>query len=160
MAYDAHLWLQDRECVDEVLGLEPAKLKFAKRELRVQRCKAVPGSIVSTVREKPTFLTAPYSKKPTETSSMPLARGDPSLGEKLAGLSKDERKAAKAANTERVKRRLAKKKVKESVLKAQAGKSRKRERTRLQHKIGGSAKVVKKGRNRSEKSTARRNVKK
>ena len=148
--------------MDEILGLEPSKLKFAKRKLRVQRCKVISSSSVlpTSKQRKTTHAVPPRAKKAAAATFAPMPKGDPSLGEKLAGLSKDERKAAKAANIDRVKRRLAKKKVKERVEKAQGGKDRKRERSRLQNKNGGKVKAVNKGRIRSEKSMAKRNVKK
>ncbi|KAF8468657.1 hypothetical protein JB92DRAFT_2801736 [Gautieria morchelliformis] len=154
----------DRECVDEILGLEPSQLKFAKRKLRVQRCKVIPDAPVLPKTKKP-IAPAPSqrAKNTASASSVPLPKGDPSLGEKLAGLSKDERKAAKATNVDRLKRRLAKKKLKEGVKKAQddkAGKERKRERPRPRNKTDGKAKMVNKGRLRSEKSVAKRNTKK
>jgi nucleolar protein 12 len=149
--------------VDEILGLEPSKLKFAKRKLRVQRCKVIPGGAALPKGKqpiKPAF--SPRAKKTTPPLPVPLPKGDPSLGEKLAGLSKDERKAAKASNVDRLKRRLAKKKLKEGVKKAQddQGKERKRERPRPGNKSEGKAKVVNKGRLRSERSVAKRNTKK
>lgn len=140
--------------------MESSKLKFAKRKLRVQRSKLVPGSAAK--QHKTTSAVLPRAKKTAEAaiSIVPLPKGDPLLGEKLAGLSKDERKAAKAANADRVKRRLAKKKARDGVEKAQGGKDRKRERSRAQNKNGGKAKVVKKARIRSDKSLANRNAKK
>jgi len=163
----AYVRFADRDCVDEILGLEVDKLKFAKRKLRVQRCKVVPpgGSTPSKPKPKP----APTSKgsgsiaKAAARAPAPMPKGDPNLGAKLAGLSKDQRKAAKASNVDRVQRRLAKKKVKAGVEKAMeksGAKVRERER-----KVGGSkqkvkAKVVNKGRVRSEKSAGKRNMKK
>jgi nucleolar protein 12 len=150
--------LQDRECVDDLLGLESAKLKFAKRKLRVQRCKVVPSSIGLPSERRAVPAVPPRAKKSAATTiTAPLPKGDPSLGEKLASLSKDERKAAKAANADRIKRRLAKKKIKEGVQKAHGSKERRRERTRLiNNKSGGSTK----GRVRSERHAAKRNAKK
>ncbi|KAJ6534042.1 hypothetical protein DFH09DRAFT_1043654 [Mycena vulgaris] len=100
----------DRECVDEILGLAKTdegklKLKFAKRTLRVQRCRvgavssstARPGGATST--SKSTFPPAPPK------------RGDPTLGARLAHLDKDARKAAKKADADRVDRRAEKKKM-------------------------------------------------
>lgn len=46
---------QDRECVDEILALatsEENKLKFAKRKLRVQKCKTVPGVKLSSTNAR------------------------------------------------------------------------------------------------------------
>jgi len=94
---------------------------------------------------------------------MPMAvpRGDPALGQRLAKLSKDERKAAKASDVDRVKRRLAKKKWKveaEKVNDKRGGKVRERERI-----LGGKrqkGRPANKGRIRSKISLEYRNMKK
>lgn len=71
--------------------MDSSKLKFAKRKLRVQRCKSMPKA-----RSPPTDI---------------VPHGDPSLGAKLAPLSKDERKKIKSSDVDRIARRLAKKKA-------------------------------------------------
>ncbi|GAB1520966.1 Nucleolar protein 12 [Rhizoctonia solani] len=117
----------DRASVDEILALEPGTIKLAKRKLRVQRCKTIPG--VSLPKTKPSSA----SDKPKEpkiaskgesnqksdrqkarpTPSKPiLPRADPNLGERIRSLSKEERKSVKASDADRVARRLAKKKAK------------------------------------------------
>ncbi|KIM43189.1 hypothetical protein M413DRAFT_444003 [Hebeloma cylindrosporum] len=121
----AYVQFSDRECVDELLALEEEKLKFAKRKLRVQRCKTVPGGKLQ-VNQKRTRMAAP---------AVVVPKGDPALGERLAGLPKDERKQLKSSDSDRVARRLAKKKARmamapgvgKSKLKSK-GKDRKRER--------------------------------
>lgn len=55
-------------------------------------------------------MTTPKSKKQAP-SPIVIPKGDPSLGEKLAGLSKDERKQRKTTDADRIARRLAKKKA-------------------------------------------------
>ncbi|KAF4617160.1 hypothetical protein D9613_005949 [Agrocybe pediades] len=99
----AYVQFADRECVDELLALEEDKLKFAKRKLRVQRCKTVPGAkeVVNQKQKK--------SRGPPVPIVVP--KGDPRLGEKLAGLPKEERKQLKSTDADRVARRLAKKKA-------------------------------------------------
>lgn len=62
-----------------------------------------------------------------------LPKGDPSLGEKLAGLSKEERKKRKSADPDRLARRLAKKKLRMVV--PPAGKTLKKERDRVRSKV-------------------------
>ncbi|KAF8685737.1 RNA recognition motif [Rhizoctonia solani] len=117
----------DRASVDEILALEPGTIKLAKRKLRVQRCKTIPG--VSLPKTKPSSA----GDKPKEpkiaskgesnqksdrqkarpTPSKPiLPRADPNLGERIRSLSKEERKSVKASDADRVARRLAKKKAK------------------------------------------------
>jgi nucleolar protein 12 len=146
--------------VDEILALEPGKIKFAKRKLRVQRCKTT--SSASAVKDA-------SSSKPARTpdrAPVPVVpKGDPSLGEKLANLSKEQRKEAKAANADRVARRMAKKTARMALAKQgvpMQGKQRERVRkTAGAKKIGGAPpKKGTKGRVRSEKSVAKRNVKK
>ena len=115
-------------------------MKFAKRKLRLQRCKTIPGSKLSE-NSNATPKTAPTSKRARKDIVVP--RGDPQLGEKLAHLSKDERKKAKASDPDRVQRRLAKKRAREAVSAAKVrgttGKERHRER-----KSSGSRKSSKK----------------
>ena len=99
-----------------------AKLKFAKRKLRVQRCKTVPGgSITSTPRPATGDSKFPVSARlraPAVPISIPsIPKGDPSLGGKLAHLPKDQRKQIKSTDADRVARRLAKKKARNALAK-------------------------------------------
>lgn len=92
----------------------------------------------------------------------PVPKGDPSLGEKLVTLSKEERKRVKAADADRVARRVAKKKARMALAKQGVpvqNKLRERVRKTGIAKKPGSA-SAKKGRLRSEKSIAKRNMKK
>ncbi|OCH91899.1 hypothetical protein OBBRIDRAFT_727978 [Obba rivulosa] len=111
----AYVQFADRECVDEIIALEPEHLKFAKRKLRVQRCKTVPGSTkVSkpTKSAKPDAAPASAAKVRKSWPSQSAPKGDPALGTKISHLPKDERKRVKAADADRVARRMAKKKAK------------------------------------------------
>jgi nucleolar protein 12 len=145
--------------VDEILGLEEARLKFAKRKLRVQRCKVLPAPSSKTT---PTRLSmsgstrnAPKPPRPSSSSTTipQVPKGDPTLGDRLARLPKDERKEVKASDAGRVARRLAKKKAR-IALGNQGSKvsGRDRDRTRTRRDKGGSV--------RKEKSVSKRNVKK
>ncbi|KAJ3990143.1 hypothetical protein F5890DRAFT_1569909 [Lentinula detonsa] len=110
----------ERDCVDQIIAaaLEPGKLKFAKRKLRVERCKTIPGGSfkvkVKSASSSSSRPDIPASKAnrstPTMSTSLSIPKGDPNLGSKLAHLSKEERKSAKAADADRLARRLAKKK--------------------------------------------------
>ncbi|CAE6442386.1 unnamed protein product [Rhizoctonia solani] len=120
----------DRASVDEILAMEPGTIKLAKRKLRIQRCKTVPG--VSLQKPKAAAAAArgdkaKDSKKASEGDPSPkpdrqkaktiksapvIPRADPALGERIRSLSKDERKSVKASDADRVARRLAKKKAK------------------------------------------------
>ena len=166
---------EDRECVDELLNLEPSTLKFAKRRLRVSRCKGIPGATPKTTAPKPTKASTakgnagksdPKVRRQQKSAPIVVPKGDPTLGAKLAGLSKDERKAAKAEDVARVQRRLAKKKAKAAtgLNKSSAEKvGRDRERKRHGDKAKQNFKTktkAKPGRVRSEKSVEKRNAKK
>ncbi|KAJ7750138.1 hypothetical protein DFH07DRAFT_1034712 [Mycena maculata] len=104
----------DRECVDEILALAKtdegrAKLKFAKRTLRAQRCRVIgaakPAASASASAKDP------KSKSKSSYPPAPPKRGDPTLGARLAHLDKDARKAAKKADAARIDRRAEKKKM-------------------------------------------------
>ncbi len=163
--------LQNRECVDEILALEQDRLKFAKRKLRVQRCKTLPGGTKANVKStgpKPTnvqggkFDRAP-TRRPSGVTPITVPKGDPTLGTKIASLSKDERKQVKATDADRVARRLAKKKAKalaEKGVKAREG-DRDRIRKRFTDKKGGASTTEKsKKRVRSNKALSKMNTKK
>lgn len=79
--------------------------------LRVQRCKTSPGSKQPAKTSSISATLAPKEKrsKTGQTASPP--KGDPTLGSRLTGLSKSERKEAKSSEADRVARRLAKKKM-------------------------------------------------
>ncbi|KAG9038124.1 hypothetical protein FS837_001300 [Tulasnella sp. UAMH 9824] len=109
----AYVQLKDIQCVDELLALPSTKLSFRKRTLRLQRCKTLPrtaqsgsGSAPAASPSKP---SNSHSSRKSKNSK--LLKGDPGLGARIADLSKEERKDAKALDTDRVARRLAKKKL-------------------------------------------------
>ncbi|KAH6888797.1 hypothetical protein BKA70DRAFT_1390075 [Coprinopsis sp. MPI-PUGE-AT-0042] len=164
----AYVQFIDKDCVDEVLAMEPVKVKFAKRKLRVQRCKSVPGTSLK-IKTAP-----PPSKKDASSSSQPrlprpapveVPKGDPRLGEKLAGLSKEVRKEVKSKDADRVARRLAKKKARMAIGSKPAGAPQGRDRDRSR-KVGAGKSSINPGKKmgkprvRSEKSMAKRNGKK
>ncbi|KAI0826904.1 hypothetical protein BC628DRAFT_1319495 [Trametes gibbosa] len=156
----AYVQFVDRECVDEILALEEGKLKFAKRKLRVQRCKTLPGGPKLTTAHHKSPRTppsahpksrpnsnprgpsgAPGSSRPRPVALVPVRvpKGNPELGAKLAHLPKDERKQAKATDADRVARRLAKKRAKvlaEKGVKSRGG-EKDRERVRKPRLPGG-----------------------
>ncbi|KAI0039732.1 hypothetical protein FA95DRAFT_1612338 [Auriscalpium vulgare] len=169
----AYVQFADRQCVDEVVALEEGKLKFAKRKLRVQRCKTLPGGAkISKPSAKSSNTQSKFPKSPRTSTAfkapptpISIPKGNPQLGEKLAHLPKEGRKAAKAANAERVARRLAKKKSRIALAKAgvhEVKKDRERVRKNGAEKVRkvGAPREQKKGRVRSEKSVMKRNVKK
>ena len=175
--------------MDEILALEQDNVKFAKRKLRVQRCKTINSSSVLAKRkiEKGTAASfsslrkgrtatggtimgkasGPTSARVPDPRSIP--KGDPNLGKQLEHLSKEERKREKAANADRVARRLAKKQVKAVMTKEAlkfGGDGRGKERVRVRKKGGASGAPssgkmkAKKPRVRSEANIAKRNTKK
>ena len=96
-----------------------------------------------------------------------VPRGDPALGQKLAGLSKEARKEAKAGDADRVARRLAKKRAKAGMALASKGVKSKtddvlkmRKRTGAPDKGKRSSEKKSKGRVRSGKAISKLNMKK
>jgi len=172
----AYVQFTDRGCVDEVLALEQAKLKFAKRKLRVQRCKTLPGSSKSTCHVNAAAKATRddgdkiLSQKPLSVPvPIVIPKGDPSLGKKLAHLPKEARKQYKSTDTDRVARRLAKKKARVALgNKGVKPLGKERERVRKDKGVsadkgkgkGAVSKKESKGRVRSEKSLLKRNMKK
>lgn len=158
---------QDRECVDEILALEEGSIKFAKRKLRVQRCKTLPGAPKVTT-QKPSSLArqnvrndGPARQRPSTTTHVPIPKGDPSLGTKISGLSKEERKKVKATSADRVARRLAKKKAKSLAEKGVKARESDKERVRKRPKEKkGVAPEKSKKRVRSNKALSKMNTKK
>ncbi|KAL0066185.1 Nucleolar protein 12 [Marasmius tenuissimus] len=170
----AYVQFVSHECVDEILALEPSKLKFAKRKLRVERCKTLPG-VSAKLSSKPKSDKTSKSTKPIKSSRptgpVSVPKGDPSLGEKLVHMSKEDRKKAKASDPDRLARRLAKKKARNALATPGKdsdgikvlGKDRTRDRKNGFAKgkkgktgVGSSSK----GRVRSEKAATKRNMKK
>lgn len=78
---------------------------------------------------------APVFKKPAPLPTIP--KGDPTLGAKIANLSKDERKVAKSSDPDRLARRMAKKAVVKAKLKAGDAVAGSREKVKLDMKSGG-----------------------
>ncbi|KZT43807.1 RNA-binding domain-containing protein [Sistotremastrum suecicum HHB10207 ss-3] len=161
----AYVEFATREAADAVLALDESKVKFAKRKLRLQRCKTLPGTSASKVVKDAQSSSTPRPSKSTPIiETAPLIQGDPTLGEKLKGMSKEERKAVKLANADRVARRLQKKKARNKLEQqgvAVPGKERSRQRSKptgSQHK--DDRKSAPKKRIRSDKLIAKRNTKK
>jgi nucleolar protein 12 len=149
-------WKQDRQCVDEVVAMDEAKIKFAKRKLRVSRCKTAGSASAPKPKRSGTHAqtaVGPKSKRPQPAITV---KGDPGLGDRIKHLSKDARKHAKASDTTRTQRRLEKKK-----LRMQLERGIKKERSRVRKPVtDGKPAPAKKGRVRSEKSLGKRNAKK
>lgn len=119
--------------------MEAGKLKFAKRKLRVQRCKgssgpSLPDRVTKGSKKRELNQKGPAPKPGERNSASDPVRkhvkGDPKLGERLKGLSKEERKEAKKSDAIRQARRLEKKKAKVTLEKAMSGKEKERVRTR------------------------------
>jgi nucleolar protein 12 len=102
----------------------------------------------------------PLPSAPALTASIP--KGDPRLGEKIASLSKDERKKVKATDVDRVARRLAKKKAKALADKGVKSKDTGKERVRKRSKDKGATpdRSKSKKRVRSDKALLKMNIKK
>ncbi|RXW16531.1 hypothetical protein EST38_g9328 [Candolleomyces aberdarensis] len=179
----AYVQFSDKECVDEILALEESKLKFAKRKLRVQRCKTIPGTsfkIKSTpASSKSSSSTKSQPGAPTSSTKKPfknaaptpiiVPKGDPTLGDRLAHLPKAVRKDVKRNDGDRVARRLAKKKARMAMGPPKAAgtggsnegvRDRKRTAGAKGEKGGNSGKKSGNKRVRSDKMAAKRNGKK
>jgi nucleolar protein 12 len=143
--------------VDEVLGIEEGRLRFAKRKLRVQRCKIITNGSSASLTRVATKRPPAHTHTPAVIST-PLPKGDPTLGAKLAHLPKEERKKYKSSDADRVARRLAKKKARMGMEKGELGKTT----LKVQGKArsGLVRKKESKPRERSEKNLAMRNMKK
>ena len=106
-------------------------------------------------------ITFPFRGTHTPSIKPTVPKGNPNLGAQLAHLSKAERKAAKAVNPERVARRLAKRKARNTLRVPEQGKDRVRVRKNSsEHKGVGAPAHRKKSRVRSERSVEKRNTKK
>lgn len=173
--------------------MDPDSIKFAKRKLRVQRCKTVTGQHIEDAKTKISRTTEisslnktssnyPNDKQRTSTTFDPsmrtkipeIPKGNPYLGQKLIGLSKEMRKQVKATDHDRLARRLAKKKARAALARANVGakgsgfsarngndkKERARQRKSVRGKETGNLKKKSKGRVRSDKALAKMNVKK
>lgn len=143
--------------------MDETKLKFAKRKLRVQRCKTLPGSSIKVKSTTPKSKDGKDKKstKPTRGPPVVVPKGDPTLGERLAHLPKEVRKQAKAADGDRIARRMAKKKARMAM---GAGRDKVGEKERSRgvkgKKVVNSGKKASKPRVRNEKNAERRNAKK
>lgn len=141
------------------------KLSFAKRPLRLQACKTLPPALGGRAEavKKAAAASGPAPKKASSSSTssattkkirvVPAAipKGDPRLGERLAALPKDERKAVKSSLEDRVARRQAKKAAKVAAAKVERGKVKLDVKGAAKKgKGGGHATKAKKGRVRSE----------
>jgi nucleolar protein 12 len=118
------LWshTQSPECVDELLALEPAKLKLSSRKLRLERCqssvkaKAIKQKESSSQKGDGDVKRQKAKRTPSSTTSANVAATSSAdaakFAEELAKLPKEQRKAIKANDEKRLARRLAKKKAK------------------------------------------------
>ncbi|KAF9013161.1 hypothetical protein BDQ17DRAFT_1404729 [Cyathus striatus] len=157
----AYIQFADRECVDEILSLEETKLRFAKRKLRVERCKTLPGASSKTSLSSMSKSKSDKPQAQARPTKVDIPKGDPALGEKIASLSKEDRKKVKSADADRVARRLAKKKARMSMGPKVEGGERKRDRKDRKPKEKRNTGRKEGGKRvRSEKSAVKRNVKK
>jgi len=163
----AYVQFSDKDCVDEILAMDATRVKFAKRKLRVERCKSVPGTALKIKSTPAAAKGAPAPKAP-RPEPVVVPKGDPALGERLAHLSKEDRKSAKSKDADRVARRLAKKKARMALGPPGAAKdgAKDRERTRksgalVKAKAGANpGRKAKAPRVRSEHAAKKRNFKK
>ncbi|KAH7106888.1 hypothetical protein BKA62DRAFT_685413 [Auriculariales sp. MPI-PUGE-AT-0066] len=114
----AYVEFADRECVDEVLALEEPRLKFAKRKLRVQRCKSRVTAGAGLKVSGPDAGEKQHRTTPKAAPPKSVVEHE-ARAKVLAELTKDERKASKAADISRAARRLAKKKARNELTRQQ-----------------------------------------
>jgi nucleolar protein 12 len=142
--------------------LPSTKLRHAKRNLRVQPCKTLPSALggreikaapTKDAKGKPIKASKPEKKAPIKKASpvvpLPKVHGDPALGDKIATLSKDERKAFKAIDPTRLARRAAKKqsaKLKDAM-------ASKRDKVKLD--VKGTSKKLSGGKDKSKAKKSR-----
>lgn len=135
--------------MDEILAMEQGRLKFAKRKLRVTRYnnKGSSEGSKSNPKQTPKGSTKPSTSKPSTSKSSTSKggketsvkhRGDPALGERLKGLSKEERKDAKKNDANRLARRLEKKKARLELDKSLNNSKKDRVRVRKAKAISGA----------------------
>jgi nucleolar protein 12 len=127
--------------VDEVVAMDPVKLRFAKRKLRVTRCKVDTNPSLPKVagRRGTTSGEIPTPGK-AERPNLPKPKGDPKLGERLKGMSKEERREAKKQDANRLARRMEKKKARISLEKS----LKKPEKERIRVRKATTVKTAKK----------------
>ena len=125
----------------------------------MQRCKVITAKTASSSASSSQANPEPRGTRP-RFNLPPIPKGDPSLGEKIAGLSKEDRKQVKADDKDRVARRMAKKKARMAMGPPGDPKKRDRERKSVSKKKGFEKPTAKKPRERSDKSIMKRNMKK
>lgn len=154
------------------MAVDQGKLKLNKRKIRVERCKNI-SSMISRSLPRPTAgergsklgrssLESRNKERALRSDAAGIPQGDPTLGDRLRGLDKDARRAAKAADPSRQARRLAKK-ARHALGNAgvRTDKSKSAAAVLGNMKPLGKSKVkAKVSRVRSSKSAAKRNVKK
>ncbi|KAG8791087.1 hypothetical protein FRC12_010216 [Ceratobasidium sp. 428] len=166
----AYVQFYDRVSADEILAMEPSTIKLAKRKLRIQRCKTLPGVALPKHKSKERLPVAQShaikpnkpSAAPRQTSARPVPHADPTLGDRIRSLSKDERKSVKSSDADRVARRLAKKKARVAMERG-ARKAAGKKESLLGGRPGGKGKISKTSktkRERSDKAILKKNVKK
>lgn len=156
------------------MAVDQSKLRLNKRKIRIERCKNRPSGInQSTPRTTDGERASKRGNKPQPTAHKKertfqhnvadIPKGDPTLGDRLRGLDKNARHAAKAADPFRQARRLAKKKARHALESAvlRTDKNKSAGSVLGKMKAPGKPKVkAKVSRVRSAKSAATRNTKK
>ena len=134
--YSELICLQDNDCVDELVALAPEHLKLSKRKIRIQRCASAAKleaqrALAAKAAARKTSAAANAlaqqasaqpgdrrrkSSKGGAASAKAKRPPPPTLeqrtkAQKLATLAKDDRKAVKSADADRVARRIEKKRT-------------------------------------------------
>ena len=122
--------------------MEPTKLRFAKRKLRVTRYNNK-GDGSALAKAEPKHSSKVLAKASSIRNKKSAAttikhRGDPLLGDRLKGMSKEERKDAKKNDANRLARRLEKKKSRLELEKSLTKPAKERVRIRKLKAISGA----------------------
>lgn len=140
---DTSHYFQDRICIDEILAMDQAKLKFAKRKLRVKRYSKSNEKERSIPEATKNLKNAEKPSRRSKKASNSI-KGDPKLGERLKGMTKEERKEAKKQDAIRQARRMAKKEARLALEKSLTKPQKERVRVRRTKPMSGLGKKNKK----------------
>lgn len=159
-----------------MLAIDSIRVKLSKRKLRLERCKSTAVKAAAKAAEERTLQReAQNEKKKKErkerTKTTKVKAGPvtprPDIGESLRTLSKDERKALKSADEERLQRRMEKKQARRDGIKTEKAKEALDRRVRSaasgatgKTRTGPAKEGLKKPRIRSEKAMRNKNKKK
>jgi nucleolar protein 12 len=159
--------------VDELLALPPEKLKLSSRKLRLERCQSSSSAKAKSAKKEQAANKSKGANDAKQKKQQPGSSDKPAptpadtakFAEELSKLSKEQRKAIKSSDENRLARRLAKKESKKkSKAKDEIDTIKAKDfvlRHRRNSSLSGKKKTEKKkGRVRSDNAEMRKNQKK